>query len=361
MKITIRTKPLKDDRESLYLDIYIPENPLNSRIRTRLKLFLYKNPKDHLERSHNKETMKLAENIKAKQQIELQNSHYKFNAGNKVKQNFIEYMRKLTEDRKESKGNYGNWYSALKQLIAFKGSNIPFEVIDEEFLEEFKKYLSNELSINSSSSYFNKIRATLNQAFDERIISDNPVKRVRSIKSENPQREYLTEEELKQLFKTECELPSLKSAFLFSSLTGLRWSDIIKLKWEDIRHSNDMGYYVNFRQQKTKQLEYQPINQQAFELLGVKKKKDDIIFKGLKYSAWTNLKLAQWVMKAGITKNITFHCARHTYATLLLTKGSDIYTVSKLLGHSHLKTTEIYTKVIDHKKVDAINLLPKLD
>ncbi len=83
------------------------------------------------------------------------------------------------------------------------------------------------------------------------------------------------------------------------------------------------------------------------------------IFKGLKYSAWHNLKLQQWVMKAGISKTITFHCARHTYATLQLTQGTDIYTVSKLLGHRELKTTQIYAQIIDQKKVDATNVIPK--
>lgn len=90
-------------------------------------------------------------------------------------------------------------------------------------------------------------------------------------------------------------------------------------------------------------------------MLGEEKEQTERVFKGLKYSAWHNVKLAQWVLRAGITKNITFHCARHTYATLQLTMGTDIYTVSKLLGHRELKTTQIYAKVIDNKKKEAAN------
>lgn len=121
-----------------------------------------------------------------------------------------------------------------------------------------------------------------------------------------------------------------------------------------------MGYYIRFRQKKTKGAETLPISEQAFGLLGERQGQDERVFIGLKYSAWHNLKLQQWVMRAGISKTITFHCARHTYATLQLTAGTDIYTVSKLLGHRELKTTQVYAKIIDEKKKEAANKI-KLD
>ena len=99
---------------------------------------------------------------------------------------------------------------------------------------------------------------------------------------------------------------------------------------------------------------------QARELLGEIGLAEERVFKGLKYSAWHNLKLQQWVMRGGISKTITFHCARHTYATLQLTNGTDIYTVSKLLGHRELKTTQVYAQIIDQKKVEAANVIPTL-
>ena len=88
--------------------------------------------------------------------------------------------------------------------------------------------------------------------------------------------------------------------------------------------------------------------------MGEEGKPADRVFKGLRYSSYLNLELQKWCMKAGITKNITFHSARHTFATLQLTLGTDIYTVSKLLGNKNLKTTQIYTKIIDQKKIEAI-------
>ena len=127
------------------------------------------------------------------------------------------------------------------------------------------------------------------------------------------------------------------------------------MTWAEVQFSNEIGHYIRFRQKKTKGAETQPISDQAFELLGERTIPDERVFVGLKYSAWHNLKLQQWVMKAGISKTITFHCARHTYATLQLTLGTDIYTVSKLLGHKDLKTTQIYAKIIDERKKEAAN------
>lgn len=155
--------------------------------------------------------------------------------------------------------------------------------------------------------------------------------------------------------KTDCEISILKTAFIFSALTGLRWSDINKLLWSEVQYSKELGNYLRFRQKKTQGAETLPISEQAISLLGERGEPEERVFKHLKYSAWHNLKLQQWAMKAGIAKTVTFHCARHTYATLQLTLGTDIYTVSKLLGHKHLKTTQIYTKVIDEKKTEAAN------
>lgn len=129
------------------------------------------------------------------------------------------------------------------------------------------------------------------------------------------------------------------------------------------RFNEKRGNELIFRQQKTKGMEYLPISEQALDLMGPRGYADeeDRIFKGLKYSAYMNVGLFEWIARAGIKKKITFHCARHTHAVLLLENGTDIYTVSKMLGHRELKTTQIYAKIVDSKKMDAVNSLPKLD
>ena len=146
----------------------------------------------------------------------------------------------------------------------------------------------------------------------------------------------------------------LKTACLFSALSGLRWSDIEKLTWSQVQSDPANGHYLRFRQKKTGGFETLPISDQAVMLLGTPGAPTDRVFDGLTYSDQNNLKLKEWILKAGITKKISFHNFRHTYATLLLNSGTDIYTVSKMLGHRNVSTTQIYAKVVDKRKQEAV-------
>lgn len=364
MNVTLRQR-LKGDKISLYLDYYSDGN----RNYEYLQLYLLPEPeKGKLtkeQKEENRKTLALAEAIRSKRHLEIQNGIYGFQDQGKMKGSFIRYMEYLAEKRKDSEGNYGNWDSALKHLRKYVKMDVTFAQIDKRWIEGFKEYLGREartpsnqpLSQNSQSSYFNKIRASLREAFKEGIIQHNPSEQVDGIKPGEPEREFLTYDELQAAAKAECEIPILKRAFLFSCLTGLRWSDVQKLLWSEVQHSKEIGHYIRFHQKKTKGAETQPMSEQAFNLLGERGLPEERVFVGLKYSAWHNLKLQQWMMKAGISKTITFHCSRHTYATLQLTLGTDIYTVSKLLGHKDLKTTQVYAKIIDEKKKDAANLI----
>ncbi len=360
--VRLREKELANGNKSLYLDIWH-----NGKRRYEfLKLHIQK-PKNAFDRENNKKTKQLAEDIRAKRQLELQNNSFGFTSEFKQDTNFIEYFKALIDKRKENSGNHGNWDSTLKHLNKYCDSQATFRDIDIKFVEGFKYYLQHEaktksdtpLSQNSQSSYFNKFRAALNNAFEDLIIKENPAKRVKGIKPEETHREYLTIDELKRLVKTDCKYPIMKNAFIFSCLTGMRWSDINKMTWSEVQKHND-GYRVIFRQKKTKGQEYLDISQQAKEYIGEYGNPDERVFKGLKYSGWHNIELQRWIMKAGITKNITFHCGRHTFAVLQLDMGTDIYTVSKLLGHSELKTTQIYAKIIDQKKIEAVNKIPDI-
>lgn len=363
--VKLREKKLTDGRISLYLDFYPPvfDPKLGRETRRKfLKKYLIEKPKTKEEKEQNMLTRASAESIRSGFQIQFINKNFNFVDKLSVKMDFLEYFAEKIKKRNSSKGNADNWFGSLKYLKLYTGGRCKFGDIDEKFCEGFKEFLKNVkslksetvgLSQNSQYSYFNKFRACVKEAFEERLFPVNPILRVKGIPQGESEREYLTFEELKALFETDCEQDVLKRASIFCALTGLRWSDMIKLTWKEVQYSEKDGYFIRFTQQKTSSNETLPIADQAYEQLGVRGNLEDRVFRGLKYSAYTNVQLARWVMSAGITKKITFHCFRHTYATLQLTMGTDIYTVSKLLGHRHLKTTEVYAKVIDKRKVDA--------
>lgn len=367
MNVTLRTKLTTDKsrRLSLYLDFYPPIIHPGTGQRTRrefLKLYLFDKAQNPFEREHNKGVKLLAEKIWSKRSLEISNGEYGFLQRKNPNTNFVDYFTELGEKRKDSDGNYGNWLSALNYLKAFTKGHLKISDLNEKFCEDFKEYLLTtpsirshkvKLSQNAALSYFNKFKAAMKQAYRDKLLTENLNDRIKPIKQEETQREFLTQEELQRMAKAECGHPLLKTAALFSALTGLRWSDISKLTWSEIQHSDSQGYYIRFTQKKTKGTETLPISEGAVELLGTPGEPEERVFKKLVYSAHFSILLGRWALKAGITKNITFHCFRHTYATLLISMGEDLYTVSKMLGHRDLKTTQIYAKVIDQKKRGA--------
>jgi integrase len=362
--VKLRQRELANGNYTLYLDIYWK----GQREYDYLNLYVKKSNKAS-DNEQNRQTLLLADQIRAQRIIDLQSGKYKLKQP-KTGISFIDYFNKLKTDRLNSKGNYGNWDSAYKHLMRFmKGKDLTLGEVDETWLLALKQYLLQDakiaggnikLSQNSALSYFNKVKAALRQAFEEKLIQENPAVRVRSIKPAETKREFLTWEEVQKISTTNCDVRKLKEAFIFSIMTGLRWSDIIKMTWSEVRGSNSEGWYIRFQQQKTKDYEVLPITAQARELLGKKGEASKRVFVGLKYSNYTNIALSRWMKISGIDREVTFHCARHTHATLLLNQGVDIYVVSKLLGHKNIKTTEIYARVSQSKKIEAINKLPQL-
>jgi integrase/recombinase XerD len=262
----------------------------------------------------------------------------------------------LWNERKRTGVNFGSWDSVYKHLNNFNKTVLLTE-INERFMEEFKAYLLSKVKQNSASQYFNIFKHSIHEAFRRKLIRDNPAENVKYIKEVETHREYLTKEEIGRLIETECRYEVLKRAFLFSCFTGLRWSDINKLTWKEVRLINEVHHIV-YTQKKTKHSEVLPIPANAVQLMGERKEDEERVFVGLKYSDYFNTALLRWCLKAGITKHITFHCGRHTNAILLLNNGVDIFTVSKMLGHKELSTTAIYAKVMNDTKIDAINKLP---
>lgn len=374
MLITLKQKKLKDGRISLYLEYYKGSNigVDGKRIHIRdfeyLKMYLLQDPKTPSEKKDNKESLKLAEDILAIRKAEYVQGKFDIKNTAKSKRRFLEYFSEKTEEKINSVNNYGNWTSTLVHLKKVVPRNLLFEEIDDKFVKKVKNYIDNEaktksdlpLSLNSKYAYFNKFKACLRSAFDEGYLSINYASKVKSFDQAESQREYLTHEELQRLAETSCKYEVLKKAFIFSCLTGLRWSDINTMIWAEVRDEGDISR-VNFRQEKTDGVEYLYISKQAREILGERKLGSDRVFKGLKYGVSFNNEIVRWCNRAEIYKHITFHSARHTNAVLLLENGADIYTVSKRLGHREIRTTAIYAKIVDKKMKEASELIPHLN
>ncbi len=284
--------------------------------------------------------------------------------------NFIEYFRQETERRHaiSSESIRVNWNRVLELLKIFaKCDVIPFGSIDLKLIEDFKQFMFTApqggkkkgiVSRNTAATYFSIFKAALKQAFVDGYLTIDLSAKAKGIPEQESRREYLTIDELNTLATTECDNPIIKRAALFSALTGMRHVDIQKLRWKEIVRDGD-HWRVNFTQQKTKGVEYTPISEQAYQLCGERRDDNQLVFEDLPSPSWISKPLKRWIKAGGITKHITFHCFRHTFATLQLANGTDIYTVSKMLGHTNVKTTQIYTKVVDAKKetaADAIKL-----
>ncbi len=375
MNITLKQKKQPSGTISQYIEYYKGStvNEKGKRVHLRefefLKLPLHSNPQTAVERKHNKENLRLAEDILAIRKSNYIQGKFEIKNLNKSKRPFLEYFKEKMEEKSNSVKNYGVWQSALVHLNRCISPNLIFEEIDDNFLKKTRQYFDLKartksnlpLSQNSKYSYFNKFKACLRSAFDEGYLSINYASRVKAFEQAESQREYLTMDELQSLYKTACKYEVLKRAFLFSCLTGLRWSDINTLIWSEVRDEGEKLFKVNFRQEKTDGVEYLYISKQARDLLGERRSPKDRVFVGLKYSAVYNNEIVRWCNRAGVFKHITFHSARHTNAVLLLENGADLFTVQKRLGHREIKTTGIYARIVDKKMKESANIIPELN
>jgi integrase len=351
-KVTLRKKPLKKDGKlALYLDFYPPlTNPETGKTTRRefLNMWIFDNPKSKDEREHNRNYLHLSDKIKAKRELDIHAQRFDFLVKKPLEKNFLEYFKNHVDSMNDG-SNKTVYSSVLKQLFEYS-STITYSQISDKFCDGFRKFLLERVKQNTAHAYFGRFKTVVNQLVKAKEL---PIIEFKTISTEETHRQYLTIEELQKLVETDCKKPILKQSALFSALTGLRFSDVQKLTWGEIQRVDD-GHAVVFRQQKTKHIETLPIGDAALSLCGERGNPTKKVFNGINNGNDNNL-LTKWMQKAGITKEITFHSFRHTYAVLLLNNDVDIYTVSKMLGHRDIKTTQIYANISDAKKRSAAN------
>ena len=365
--VKVRTKKLADGSESYYLDIYVDGK------RQYEFLKLYRLPEINARvKEQNRATLAAVETIKSKRIIELTNNKAGLkNTSGRSKMLLADWMQSFYDEQKRRGVRGVRLLGTVKNLIStYIGKNkVRMGDIDKDFCVAFIRWLQsgykttwgNPLSPKSMSDYVGYFSTALNAAVRADIIPENPFMSLtptERIKVPESKREFLTVGEIKTLIATECPREDVKRAYLFACYCGLRLSDVYALRWRDLSKDGEQ-WRASVVMKKTATPIFLPLSSQAMKWLPERgdAPDDGKVFDGLIAEPNINKVLAKWVKAAGITKKITYHTSRHSFATMMLTLGADLYTTSKLLGHSNVKTTQIYAKIVDSKKVEAVNLV----
>lgn len=357
--IRLRTKDLADGSKSLYLDVY--RN--GKRTYEYLKMYLIPET-DRNARRQNEITMAAANAIKSKRIIELTSGE----AGivNHVEKVYLlDWMKTYKEyQEKRDKKGIGQIVAVTNMLKDYAGERFTLDRVDLAFCQGYIDYMlttyrpqGKPIAASTRNTYYQIFNGALNAAVRAKRLLRNPFNEME--KSEKPKmpesvRSYMTIEEVRSLIATPMDNEKVKGAYLFSCFCGLRISDVKGLKWRDV--FLDHGQYrLAVAMQKTKEPIYLPLSNEALRWMPERGDKtgDDPVFN---LPSTTNQLLKPWAKAAGISKQFSFHTARHTFATMMLTLGADLYTVSKLLGHTSVRMTQVYAKIVNKKKDDAVNL-----
>lgn len=363
--VRLREKELANGVRSLYLDIYV--NGKRSYEFLKLYLIPETNPQAKVQ---NENTMRAANTIKLNRILEITNNKAGLkNTSIRAKMLLKDWMETFRQAQ-EQKGvkDQKLIHNTIHALTAYN-INVAMRDVNRDYIIGLTNFLRNDyrsprgkkLKDYSVINYIGCLRNALNMAVREDVIADNPIMKLSAqdkVKAPESQREFLTIEEVQQLEATDSPYPHIKQAFLFACYTGLRCSDVRSITWGKIVKDGEK-YRLHTVMFKTKRPFYIPLSKKAMQWMPERgdKTDDDLIFENIPVQVNTKLYLQPWLDKAGITKPITFHCSRHTFGTMMLTLGADIYTTSKLMGHTKVEVTQIYAKIINKKKDDAVSLI----
>lgn len=338
-----------DGRYALYLDYYYQ----GSRIKEYLQLHLLPG-----QVSSNKATLELAENMRAKRDHEIKSGQFGFIAAHKKKANFIAYLQQFVDSYE--KANKRMYRAAANAFGKFIGTeHIPCSAVSERLLIEFKAHLVKKHTGSTAYDYFKVFKKMVRQAARDGLFQRDPSADIvnKNTGANEFTKDVLFDNEIRKLSATDCGNAEVKRAFLFSTQTAMRKCDVLRLKW---KHVFIGMKYIDWGQKKTQVRNFLPLNSGAIKLLGAAGDAEEFVFNlGVSDNA-VNDDIAIWVKRAGITKHITYHCARHSFAINMLMAGVDLKTVSKCMGHTSTKHTEKYLAITDAMKIKAVNKLPKI-
>ncbi len=370
MAIHLRQRKGKAGKISLYLDIYHK----GKRWYEYLDMYIADTKRPSKE---DRDKLALAESIRTQREYAMILDKKGEGMPNKKMQgsDFVAFYNEIHRTKQSRQ-----WDGAVKCLAAYtKGEPVPFTEVNAKWLLEFQRYLLGRLANNTAFYYMWTLSYALSQAEREDVIVGNPFKKIRKedrLRLRKSLPKYLTLDELRLLANAETKTnPEIRAAFLFSCFSGLRWSDLSRLRWSQVKRistkDGETYYALEMQIKKTDMPLTIPMPDQALSILDTQReiphKEADPVFPWCAdgpedrfRNKRANVVLKRWAKDAGLDKSLQFHMARHTFATMTLEHGADLYTVSKLLGHSNITTTTIYAKVVDDMKKKAVMGLPRL-
>lgn len=379
-------KILSDGKESLFLDYYFGYSKTISektgkevvrvdRRREFLKLYLWQAPRTPLERQQNKETLELAKKIRFERGQELLENFEGYRLKKDRQINFLDYFQTYIDNY--TKKDIRMMQIALQRFKDFLRDTPEYtkylkvirpEQMSKDMMIAFTEYLQSRSVGEGAKSIYQRFKKVIKYAIEHDVMVKNPCTGV-VIKVDDQQlrKDVLSLDEEKALINTHYmgENPNIRRAFILCLYCGLRFCDVKDLTFANVDYANKL---LKFEQSKTKGHSASsgviiPLNDGLLGLIGEPtdgQNKDSLIFALPSYEMCLKA-LKRWVKRAGINKHISWHCARHSFATNLLSNGANIKTVASLLGHSGLKYTEKYTRAVDSLKQEAINSLPQID
>lgn len=367
-KVRLRGKPISKDMISLYLIYYLgttyDKNGKCIGIRQYefLNIYINENPKKGEETKNTKTQIKRALDIRQNRELDLQSNTDGLINLNKKKINFLDYYQYFLNNYKNKDIRLVRY--SLEHFKKFIGKEfVLLNEVDEALVKDFKRYLLDNLNGETPSNYFTKFKKLCKLATKEKLFEINPADEITVNRPGGVRKEILSFNEIEKLVKAACGNHEIKQAFLFCLNTGLRHVDVKSLRWN---HIDLEAGQIRKSQSKIKTSSnpfvYIDLNTNAKVILSQQKKGNhtDLVFTLPTVEACSKT-LKNWVKRAGILKNITWHSARHSFATNLLMNNANIKTVSSLLGHSGLKHTEKYTHLVDELKKKAVDSLPDMN
>ena len=369
-------KRLSDGNYSLYLDYYMGRMNITDpntgetkskvqRKREFLKLTILASPRTPLERQQNKETYELARKIRFEREQELKEGKLGYRL--KAKSiNFFDFIKVYYDEY--TKGDKRMIKAAQKRFTDFIAleyplfkDNISPEKITPDMMEHFVEYLQSISKGEGALTHWKRWKKIVKAAVKKDILRKNPCEDIiYKADEEALKKDILSVEEMEQLISTtyQGQNPHTRRAFIFTLYTGIRFCDIKDLTFSNVDYSNKT---ITTQGHSSKSWVTIPLNNGLLSLIGQPDTSDpaEKIFK-LPSQEMCLKALRHWTAKAGITKHITWHCGRHSFAVNILNNGANIKTVASLLGHSGLQHTEKYTRAVDSLKEAAINSLPEL-